>query len=154
MRVLLFGAGWALWLLVVQFHVFHDPASFSALLAYPLVSLGALSMLLATLGASKGIFSKPILVYLGRISYGLYVYHSLSLRLVRPYLHLPELPHFFVNLALHAGAGLALCLAMASLSYRFFELPFLRLKKRFSYGPLDARESASGAPLRVASGSS
>ncbi len=66
----------------------------------------------------------PILVYLGRISYGLYVFHLPVILAIawwapgRAWLRLP----------LVAG----LTLACAAGSYRYLESPFLRLKGRFT----------------------
>ncbi|MGZ5429556.1 MAG: acyltransferase family protein, partial [Thermoanaerobaculia bacterium] len=61
--------------------------------------------------------------YLGKISYGLYVFHVLALRLVH---HVsPEWPVVFV-------LGLALTAGMGVLSYELYEKRFLRLKRRFT----------------------
>jgi peptidoglycan/LPS O-acetylase OafA/YrhL len=72
------------------------------------------------------------LIYLGKISYGLYVFHIgmllLSGRLVNP-LRLPS--QSAVNMFLVDGAALLLSILAAHLSYRYFERPFLKLKERF-----------------------
>ena len=57
----------------------------------------------------------PVFEYLGKISFGLYVFHAAALRLV-------EFP----------PAALLLTVAMAALSYRFVETPFLRWKERLA----------------------
>jgi peptidoglycan/LPS O-acetylase OafA/YrhL len=67
------------------------------------------------------------LVYLGRISYGLYVFHMLCLVLVMA--HVPTgrpLP-----MLAGVGASLVLTILTASLSYQLYEKPFLKLKRRF-----------------------
>ncbi|WP_047497528.1 acyltransferase [Terriglobus sp. TAA 43] len=60
-------------------------------------------------------------IYFGRISYGLYVFHLPVLAAVTSHVH---------GLA---GSALTLLLTfgVAAISYRYFETPFLRLKRRF-----------------------
>lgn len=73
-------------------------------------------------------------IYLGKISYGLYVFHMLATRVsARVFERMAprfELPHTFLNI-IPLSIILAVCVAMASLSYYFYEKPFLRLKSRF-----------------------
>ena len=118
-RLLLGAGGIIIWVLQARFRhflVYPDVAS------YPLIIIGSVMMLLAMLGSR---ITNPILVYLGRISYGLYVYHVLALALVS---------FLFVKYSpVHAGAGLALTMLMAAASFRWLEEPFLKLKKRFTH---------------------
>jgi len=83
----------------------------------------------AVLGASH---VPRALSYLGRISYGLYVFHSgvlqLSLLVTAP---LTLAPSSVFNMLTVDAVALALCIPAAHLSYRYFERPFLRLKERF-----------------------
>ena len=72
--------------------------------------------------------------YLGRISYGMYLFQQLTMRIAQ------GLPGHFVPFELLAG--FALTIAVASLSYRLYERPFLELKKRY-HAP--ARAAARGA---------
>lgn len=68
-------------------------------------------------------FEHPILVWFGKRSYGLYVWH-LPIYLLIAQLGYPILTPF----------ALVLAIAIAELSYRFIELPFLRLKSRYATG--------------------
>jgi peptidoglycan/LPS O-acetylase OafA/YrhL len=72
----------------------------------------------------------PVLIYLGRISYGLYVFHGgileLTYRFTNP-LRLSPIPNIFVT----DGVALFLSIVTAHFSYKFFEMPFLKLKQRF-----------------------
>jgi len=80
------------------------------LLTYPLASIASVAIIFGTLGARWSAGS-----YFGKISYGLYVFHAAAIRLV------PS-PVF----------ALPLTIAIAALSYRYLESPFLRLKDRFA----------------------
>jgi peptidoglycan/LPS O-acetylase OafA/YrhL len=73
------------------------------------------------------LLSRRPLVRLGRISYGFYIFHDIPHSLLREWLH--AVPVAFGWLAV-AAAGFALALALAALSYRFVEQPFLRMKDR------------------------
>ncbi len=76
-------------------------------------------------------------IYLGKISYGLYVFHLLALEavehryghfsVVHPWIHFIHLPTRLVALIITIG--------LAALSYRYLEMPFLRLRHRFSFVP-------------------
>ena len=75
------------------------------------------------------------LVYLGQISYGLYLYH------IPVYESLDGLcPRYGLTNGIHIDAlKLALTLALASASWRWFEKPILSLKDRFSYDSIENR---------------
>jgi peptidoglycan/LPS O-acetylase OafA/YrhL len=98
---------------------------------WPLVALACGVILLAVIGdrgpIGRLLTLRPI-VYLGRISYGLYVLHQVGLLAASYYFpaHVSSakdwLGHFVVGLPLTVG--------LAALSYRFLEQPFLRLKSR------------------------
>jgi peptidoglycan/LPS O-acetylase OafA/YrhL len=79
------------------------------LVTYPLAAVASVAVIFGTLGARLTAGA-----YLGRISYGLYVFHAAVIRVVSsPILALP------------------LTIAIAALSYRYLESPFLRLKDQF-----------------------
>ncbi len=75
------------------------------------------------------VFSKMLqnkwLVYLGKISYGLYVWHVLAMMLVTYYFHGYPAIHFLLVIAA--------TILIAGLSYRWLEQPFLKLKSKFEY---------------------
>ena len=72
----------------------------------------------------KKLFSRPFLTYTGKISYGLYVYHPLCYWiLARAALS----DYLVVNLLISVAASYA----VATLSFYFFERPFLALKAKF-----------------------
>ena len=70
----------------------------------------------------------PVLDYLGKISYGLYMYHPLAIVIV---IRLAQLCGFESRIVSLGGAVL-LTTTMAAASYELFERRFLKLKSRFS----------------------
>ena len=85
-----------------------------------------------------GLLRKPLLEnrvmnYLGQISYGIYVIHPLLIyvltRLVAPYDIMPDNNVCVIVVFISVTA---LTIALAALSYKYFEMPFLRMKDRFS----------------------
>src|SRR5688572_28485106 len=128
-RVLLGGASVATFLLVAKFLHQDGPTS---VITYTATALASVMLLLAVLHTDAEFLRRPAfswLVYLGRISYGLYVVHLLALALV------PKI--LIVNFGIPVGVPLRVLLSfvltvlLAAASYRWLEQPFLRLKERF-----------------------
>jgi len=73
----------------------------------------------------------PILNYLGRISYGIYMYHSIFIGL-GVYLFGSQLStgDFIGNVYLYAFS-VALTILVSAISYQFFEQPFIKMKEKF-----------------------
>jgi peptidoglycan/LPS O-acetylase OafA/YrhL len=106
---------------------------------YLFIQIGCLLLLLGIyeLHEPTGWMKRPFnaLVWLGKISYGLYVIHIFSLHLVEHAFamvsHTKGAPTMFIMLA-QVCAALALTVSLSALSYRFLETPFLHLKERFT----------------------
>jgi peptidoglycan/LPS O-acetylase OafA/YrhL len=112
------------------FGIKNDPLTTTRIvLGYPTVALGGVLLLLAVLREDAAPL-KP-LVYLGRISYGLYVFHVLGL-LISDYI-VPDQTASLARYALRVFVAIGLTVTMAAISYRWLEMPFLRLKQRFTY---------------------
>jgi peptidoglycan/LPS O-acetylase OafA/YrhL len=94
---------------------------------YPCAVAGCLALFLAVCGMS---FTFRPLIYLGKISYGLYVYHVLALLLVG--LALGGKAGTPARSLVHWFGGLLLTIVLASASYCWLESPFLRLKEKFA----------------------
>lgn len=87
------------------------------------------------------VFNNPVLVYLGKISYGLYVYHWIIWMAFNKYGIKALFPFELLGLLVY----LLICLAVASLSYYIFEQPLLIYKNKFynSFRPVsDEKNSA------------
>jgi len=97
---------------------------------WPIAAVACGGILVAVLGSS-GRFGAPLrsaaLVYLGRISYGLYVYHELLLK-IGGYLF-PRHDASASQMIAYWIFGLLGTLPVAAASYRWIEQPFLRLKR-------------------------
>ena len=106
-----------------------------ALVALPAGTLACMALIIATLGlpllASPHPFMRA-LVYLGRISYGLYVFHFLFAMLFRVAVGVDP-SGAPLDRAVRVLAALAATFAAAAISYRLLEQPFLRLKKKFAH---------------------
>jgi peptidoglycan/LPS O-acetylase OafA/YrhL len=114
---------------VVVMNRYFAGAPWAPVFMYPLAAVVCLLALGATLtGPQVRLLQRPTLVYLGKISFGLYVFHALALELVGVVLPYPST---IVRFTL----GLALTVLFAALSYRFLELPFLKLKDHFASVP-------------------
>jgi peptidoglycan/LPS O-acetylase OafA/YrhL len=110
----------------------HDMAVVSAgrvMAGYLLTCVGCLLVFFAFLGARVPRWGS-VLIYLGKISYGLYVFHLLCLIMMgwfeKNVLHHEHWPLSFPFTFL-------LTVLCAGLSYRFVESPFLRFKERFAF---------------------
>jgi len=111
-----------------------------SLAGWPLVLAGATLMLVGMLGMPRRFLPAP-LIYLGRISYGLYLTHIFFFWLVYDKFK-GELTQACDAIGLGAwrdtvGALIAFAgtVLLASLLYRTVETPFLRLKRRFTFVP-------------------
>jgi peptidoglycan/LPS O-acetylase OafA/YrhL len=123
-RSVLLTVGITTWL--IAGHYFSMTRAFM-LIGYPAMAIGAGLIFLSVLGSGVAPFW---LRYLGKISYGLYVYHLLGLYLV--YHAIGSYAKNFHKFLVFWWGGLALTLVMAALSYRLIESPFLRLKERYA----------------------
>jgi len=107
-------------------HYFSMTRSFM-LLGYPAMAIGAGLIFVAVL--ESGVAPRW-LRYLGKISYGLYVYHLPALYIVEKMIG-GYARNLHKSLIFWWG-GLVLTVAMSALSYWLIESPFLRLKERYA----------------------
>jgi peptidoglycan/LPS O-acetylase OafA/YrhL len=135
-RLLLGSSGLFCWAVGTRFFGNIVPGSVSARWSpaalYGCVLAGCIALFLSFFGIPGRLIPQPIR-WLGKISYGLYVYHVLVLTLT------PRWPATWEHRA--SLTGLRLCLQLsiailiAGLSYHWLELPFLRWKERITFVP-------------------
>lgn len=97
------------------------------LISYPFIAVCSVGLLFGTIGI--GIRLRPI-EYLGKISYGLYVYHQMCIWITDKVLHVRN---GVLHMCLREVVALALTVVFASISYAVLERPFLSLKRKFTY---------------------
>lgn len=123
---------WMLWL----------PGDHPVRLVFQRLVLSILSLYLVA-AASMGVggtagrlMENPVVLYLGKISYGLYVYHMVVSSHLAGYL-IEQINRFYVlppfSFGVHVAYSFALLVAIASLSWYIFEKPFNNLKRYFTY---------------------
>lgn len=105
-------------------------------LAFLIVAVSCAAILVSILGITLNVKSSAVnaLVYLGKISYGLYVYHFLCIYVDRRvwqslHPHISPAMGFSIRWLIEFGATVA----VAALSYRWIESPFLMRKSRFAH---------------------
>jgi peptidoglycan/LPS O-acetylase OafA/YrhL len=97
--------------------------------SHSLTAIASAAIMLAVLGSRNLFFRNKALIYLGKISYGLYVIHELAHLLARQIFPAAS-PLRVVG---QSGVSLAITIALAAASYRWLESPFLRLKQRYAH---------------------
>ncbi len=123
-----------LWAVGRYSRVLDDPTPLAGnLWGYPVATLACASILLAVLrpvNRPGGIGSSPSMVFMGRISYGLYMFHAFALWL--SIYAISRAPQPLNNRPVFMILGFTLTTALGTASYYWLERPFLRLKNRFA----------------------
>ena len=141
-RAALLSAGITAWLTAQGLYHIKDegavPHVQSLIFGYTMVAIGCACLFLGFLGMPHQWLSKH-LTYLGKISYGLYVFQMLALDFTWKLalylfsdLGVLSPPSAVVRSLLIETTALALTIFLAIASYRFLEQPFLRIKQRFA----------------------
>ena len=107
---------------------FHPAVSLS--LSYVAAAIGSILIFYSVIGLRADLVPQW-LIFLGKRSYGLYVFHQFCLSGVKVLIfHRLSTP---VSLLGSFVLGLTLTVGCAALSYEYLEKPFLRLKGRFEF---------------------
>ena len=129
----------SVFLLVILLCLAHGPEATSpwiSTIGYSAIAACSASFIyLAQQGSNwvSTLFDQPFLQFFGRYSYGLYLFHGLYFVYLR---HLSGTVEHRVHSGLLAqllivAFGFLISIALALLSYHFFEAPILKLKRRF-----------------------
>lgn len=107
------------------------------MLTYPLVGIGTAliiySLTQGGMGAISSMFRNGSLAYLGKISYGLYVYHKLGIFLSNRFTNLYVDPErLIVRPLVGLMLSFVITVVISTISYQLLEKPFLKLKERFA----------------------
>ncbi len=136
MRLLLLGASAAFLLLASDACRFKSAESWhsatSLCAGYFLVGLGTAALFFAFLGIAPERCPRP-LVRLGQLSFGLYVFHETGFFFANELTRFANMSPTLLTLVLEKGLALGLTVGLAFLSYYAWELPFLRLKQRWTF---------------------
>ena len=145
-RLALLAGAWSCWFTAcygldcLMANSGENPGSWPLIGGFALAALGSVLVLVAFLGVNPK-FLPGWAIYLGRISFGLYVYHDFAIHITKriPFGHLrviQAIPSYPLRVCLYTGLSIGLPLGLtfvaAALSYRYFETPFLKMKKRHS----------------------
>jgi peptidoglycan/LPS O-acetylase OafA/YrhL len=142
-RILVFIGGVSCWLLASMVcgisadapHLSNIP---EAILGWLFILIGVLLIFFSLYGMPSRFLPSPF-IYLGRISYGLYIFHITTFYFVY-YIFKDILGVFYSWIGLYEWSNnigfliaLVITISISLVSYRFFERPFLQLKKRFTF---------------------
>ena len=138
--ILLIAGIIALWLVSTLPNV--NTTQWKLMLTYPLVGIGASLILFATIKGGLGPISTLLrnkgLGYLGKISFGLYVYQSIGRNLSTAIIDTFVSPNrALVYPIVLLTSSLIITISISTLSYQTLEKSFLRLKGRFTF--IDSR---------------
>jgi len=119
---------WLLLALVVinHFHVLRA-------IDQEIIALVALALIIGQIHPQKKLINleNPVLDYLGKISYGIYIYHPLVIILWIFVLNQMNMNDTLKYILIYTGI-IGITILTAHLSFHYYEKPFLKLKKRFT----------------------
>lgn len=112
---------------------YFEPAGPTSITLFSITAVASVLIIWAII-TPRGINSKKytVLIYLGRISYGLYVFHMLGIKLADVILENSSITGSMLTFG-RAGIALTTTIILSIISYNLLEKPFLKLKKRFTF---------------------
>lgn len=136
-------------------NVWNEPLVVTSLGTSAIGVMAASLLVLALVpGTTAAVLLAKPLVYLGKISYGLYLYHALCFVVfskVRE-VGLGTTGSWLLDSTIDIAGAFALSVVSAALSFKFFETPFLKLKRYFqSEDAVQAGAKSSAQPVQLIS---
>jgi peptidoglycan/LPS O-acetylase OafA/YrhL len=131
-RIALLFSGVVTWIATYALGASGNPPNVSSwrqALGHPLTAIASAAILFSVMGSQHPFLRNKLLLYLGKISYGLYVLHEFA-HFCAKRLAPASTP---LTVLAQSAVGLTLTILMAAASYRWLESPFLRLKERFAH---------------------
>lgn len=99
----------------------------ATLVGYPVVGASCAAIVFASIGVQLRLRA---LEYLGKISYGLYVYHLMCIWIAGRFLLVGD---GALQMLMRQATALGLTILVSAVSYSLLEKPFLKLKRKFAY---------------------
>lgn len=78
------------------------------------------------------VLSIKLAIYLGEVTYGLYVFHIIGFHVASPIFSKFHITIFGLNYFLYILVSLIITLGLATISYYCYERPFIKLKNKFT----------------------
>lgn len=134
-RAILLATSYSCWIIASCFsqttsNTLVNPVFWTVCGEYALAALGSALLIVAVLGMNPKRLPAWA-IYCGRISFGLYVFHEFAIYVSHAIFghHLAlSSPAYWLGVVLAVGLNFL----MAAISYRYFETPFLKMKKRYA----------------------
>jgi peptidoglycan/LPS O-acetylase OafA/YrhL len=108
-----------------------DKISYLLILSYTFVGISTSFILFSVLNSENlsKFLSNKILVFLGKRSFGLYVFHFFGNEMALIILHKLNIPKTYLIISFFLSLTITIILSI--ISYKYIEIPFLKIKKKF-----------------------
>lgn len=128
------------WVAIIAWVLFFSSGWYARYIPSPVVNefIALVSLLVIMAGlVRKPLLENRVMNYLGKISYGIYVIHPILLyvgtRVLKNVITSGEAPQNQGGVCFAIFIGVSgLTIALAALSYKYYEMPFLRMKDKFA----------------------
>jgi peptidoglycan/LPS O-acetylase OafA/YrhL len=116
-----------------------DKTFYRVVIDYSVIGAASSGLILSALYSSRvgAWLSKRWITHIGKVSYGMYLYHAIVIVVMSKaaqVLHLPATRSILSSTAMFIAVT-SVSVAVATVSFRYFELPFLRMKRFFTAEP-------------------
>ena len=131
---------------ILHRHTIDNQETFEQLVFFPaVVALGF--VIVASAAAGNAWMSNRVFAYVARISYGMYVWHIVAMRLILTRVSVPQSSApgaWWIFYLIMAGGTIAGAIVIATVSWHVIERPFLALKRFVPSASENARAAIRG----------